>query len=827
MHDSRSTWYEVVRTRLARSEAGGDIRALQGDLALHEANKLVEGIAAAGADDERFAGPALALAIEFFTRRGAHRQSEDEQRCTAFALDLTRVQRTFPAEDLPQVLGALLSGSAEPQHSSGPTDLLLTAIELSRQAAGPGGTDRGRLDSYIEQLSGIVHMMSPLFIGWPDFVSNLVASLTGRFTQAGERQDLDAAVETAVSALDRGAHCRRHPELRLNGALALFTRYRETGDVADLARALALIQDGLDIIPTGHPRHGRFLREAALYSRARYDRTGEVRYLDECLAYLDRALAAADDPRDRVECLCARSEALQHRFEALGTASDVDQAVEAADRASSHAGHLSDRHAAMAGEARCRALSLRYLVYGDPPDIELAIEAGTSAAALDTSYRDVALEALGAAHARRYERSLDLADLDAAIEAQRSAIGEPGHRPGESTAGRHSALADILRKKFEHTGEPQLIEEAVVQARKALEATSLDSAQQPLLLLGLGLALRFRYLLDGSLADLDEAIGLGTRAVQLAPAGHLDQRLFRLLLTAALTERYDRTTGQADLDHAVDHARAALNMTPAGHHRRARALSGLLAVLSRRYREQQRQADYEEALAVGDQVLRLLPDDSMDSSQTLSNLAGLHSLHYGLTQDPTSFELADELLAQAQTLINDDDVRRHAILVNLSRLHRARAEFDGDSAAARQAAGYAVEAAAVTTAPLRTRVEAASEAGEIAAAQNWADDALRAYSTAVELLPVLAWQGLERPDQEAALISTRGLATEAAAWALQGGDTGKAAELLETGRAVLISRVLDNEGDLSRLRRTAPELADELLAVRRELETVARIATLP
>src|SRR5262249_1353396 len=156
---------------------------------------------------------------------------------------------------------------------------------------------------------------------------------------------------------------------------------------------------------------------------------------------------------------------------------------------------------------------------------------------------------------------------------------------------------------------------------------------------------------------------------------------------------------------------------------------------------------------------------------------------------------------------------------NLSRLHRARAKIDGDSAAARQATDYAIKAAAVTTAPLSTRVEAASEAGEIAAAQNWADQALHAYSTAVELLPLLAWQGLERTGREAALISTRGLATEAAAWALECADTDRAAELLEMGRAVLISRALDNEGDLSQLRRTAPELADELLVVRRELET--------
>lgn len=481
MYESRSTWYEAVRTRVAQAEADGSIELLQGAQALHECNKLIEGITAARADDEPFAGPALALAIDFFTRRGEPGKSEDEQRCTAFALELTRVQRTFPPEDLPRVLKALLSGSAEPQRSSGPTDLLRTAIQLSRQAAGPGRADRDRLDGYIEQLSGIVHLMSPLFVGWPDFVSNLVALLAGRFADTGELRDLDAAVETALSALDYGSHSRQHPELTLNAATALFTRYRETWDVADLTWALSLIQDGIGICPAGHPGHTRFLREVALYSRALYERTGEVRYLDECLAYLDQALAAEDNPRNLVQYLLSRSEASVCRFEALGTESDVDSAVDSASRASRHAEHIGDLYIAMAGEGLCHALGLRYQIYGNPSDINLAIEAGKRATALDTSHRGTALAALGSAYASRYERSLDLADLDAAIEARRSAIADPGQETGESAASRHIDLADTLRKKFEHTGESGLVEEATEQARKALAAASPDSEQRPLL----------------------------------------------------------------------------------------------------------------------------------------------------------------------------------------------------------------------------------------------------------------------------------------------------------------------------------------------------------
>ena len=87
---------------------------------------------------------------------------------------------------------------------------------------------------------------------------------------------------------------------------------------------------------------------------------------------------------------------------------------------------------------------------------------------------------------------------------------------------------------------------------------------------------------------------------------------------------------------------------------------------------------------------------------------------------------------------------------------------------------------------------------------------------AIELLPLIAWGGLERADQQRDLFGFAGLAGEAAAVALSAGQPETAVELLEQGRAVLWTRVLQTRGDpaYGSLDGLAPDLVAELTSVR-------------
>ncbi|MFI0374059.1 CHAT domain-containing protein [Actinomadura sp. 1N219] len=110
------------------------------------------------------------------------------------------------------------------------------------------------------------------------------------------------------------------------------------------------------------------------------------------------------------------------------------------------------------------------------------------------------------------------------------------------------------------------------------------------------------------------------------------------------------------------------------------------------------------------------------------------------------------------------------------------------------------------------------KAGRIAAEAGRWNDALGVLADGIALSAELAWRGLDRPDQEQALGLWSGTVNEAAAAAIRAGDPGRAVELLEQGRAVLIHRTLDVRGDAARLRAAHPGLADRLEAVGREID---------
>lgn len=128
------------------------------------------------------------------------------------------------------------------------------------------------------------------------------------------------------------------------------------------------------------------------------------------------------------------------------------------------------------------------------------------------------------------------------------------------------------------------------------------------------------------------------------------------------------------------------------------------------------------------------------------------------------------------------------------------------------------QTAAMATAPVSYRIPAARSWGQMAARLGRWRDAAEAHSTAVCLLPLLTWQGVSRASREHLLNSCARLAADAAACAIAARQPRRAVELLEQGRAVLWSQLLDTHTDLTALRDAAPVLAARVEQVRRALD---------
>jgi tetratricopeptide (TPR) repeat protein len=153
---------------------------------------------------------------------------------------------------------------------------------------------------------------------------------------------------------------------------------------------------------------------------------------------------------------------------------------------------------------------------------------------------------------------------------------------------------------------------------------------------------------------------------------------------------------------------------------------------------------------------------------------------------------------------------RATYLLNLGLAYKARIERNRAQEDLHAAIRHWRAAAASRTAAPRTRMAAAREWGAAAAATDDAAAAVDGFSTAVRLLPILAWRGLDRALREEHLGDVAGLASDAAAWAIEAGQPEQAVELLEVGRSVLWSQLLQTRTALTQLREQHPHLASRL-----------------
>jgi hypothetical protein len=102
-------------------------------------------------------------------------------------------------------------------------------------------------------------------------------------------------------------------------------------------------------------------------------------------------------------------------------------------------------------------------------------------------------------------------------------------------------------------------------------------------------------------------------------------------------------------------------------------------------------------------------------------------------------------------------------------------------------------------------------------------EAVEGFAVAVGALDEAAWRGLGRTDQERILGRYESLARDAAAATIRTGDAGRALELLEQGRGVMLAQVIGDRAAHDRLREAEPELADRLSEVHDGMDAADRI----
>ena len=614
------------------------------------------------------------------------------------------------------------------------------------------------------------------------WMSNLAAALQRRFSETGDSADLDAAIRVGRDAVARAGSANPYRSTLLsNLSGALQARFHLTGVTTDLDEAIAAGLGVVSATQSDHPYRPVRLSNLSSAMFSRFEQTGALVHLNEAIgASRDAVSSVALGHPDRATMLSNYSNHLRARFRRTGDLRDLDEAIAACEEAITVMPSGNRGQSALLLNLSS-ALRTRFERLGFLPDIDRAIDLGRKALAATAEGRidrPTTLSSLAASLRVRYDRTGDLSDLNGSITASRDALDAIPEGP-PARAKYLAILASGLRTRFERVGDIADIDGAVSAGRAAVEVTRKDQPERAMYLSNLGNSLRSRAERTGARPDLDEAVAIGRTAVEAALDGDPDRPIYLSSLCRSLMARYSLTSERQDLDSATSAAQGAVDTTAEDHPGRPMYLSNLAGVLHTRFDATGDIEDLEAAIGADQAAVDTSPSGHPDRTRLLTNLAAGY----------------------------------------YARFARLRAQADAEAALRAWQ-----QAAEVPVASPGGRMRAARAWGQIAASLSMWEVAAEGYAAAVELLPLLAWRGIGRPSRERLLEDWAGLAADAAACAVAAGQAERAIELLEQGRGILWSHLLELRTDLTLLEGVAPDLAGRLDSLRAELDRPVDLA---
>ena len=294
-----------------------------------------------------------------------------------------------------------------------------------------------------------------------------------RVTLAGQTGD-QTALNEALASLARAvaqmpADSPDLVPLRAQLANGWRDRCRATGDVRSADRAVevgtALVED----LPDTHPLLPSLLSDLAMSHLARFDLTRGPQDLAAAVAAAERSSRLpADSPGEQAR-LDSNAAIVHSRSQSRGEAAHGSALERALALGRAAVESTASDHADRAGRLTNlgRDLFFEHLRTRAREPLDEAVTHLTQAlrlSAADSPYLTLQHSILAGCLLARHTVTSARADLDAAIEHQRSALAElpRSSRPAPDPAGVSGQLAGMLRHRFELTGELDDLEEAML-----------------------------------------------------------------------------------------------------------------------------------------------------------------------------------------------------------------------------------------------------------------------------------------------------------------------------------------------------------------------------
>ncbi|KAL1846316.1 hypothetical protein Daus18300_014299 [Diaporthe australafricana] len=576
-------------------------------------------------------------------------------------------------------------------------------------------------------------------------------------------------------------------------------RHQRTGSTRDLERSIELITDVINSL-VDSPLVLNYLGHLAVsfsslarWLGTRFDRFGSAEDLYEAINTAEMALNLTPPNIPMWTGLMKLlGTFLGERSEHDVSNEDLDRAIECLEMAVDAGASLSSDHQSVLLSDLGRLLVKRFTYRGSVKDLDRSVEMLEKATKMSpsTPFKCSLLHTFSLVLGTRYDHCGSDQDLDRAIELQRTVVDQTpeGHPDG---AGHVGNLGLSLAKRAETSGSTKDIACSIDAIRAAINTLPKDHASQPTLLVGLGSALCSLSRKTSSMLDLEEAIEATREALCSVPPGldlhtnslhnlafMLNQRLNYYYSRSSGTQGYSEAQSGDPFDEAIAIARLSIEATEEGHIARASRLANLGSLLQKRFIRDdfQNVDDINEAI----EFMR----QAVDSSSRVSRERAGHLGNLGI--------------------------------VLLSRYKMIGIAEDQSIALDCFKEGWASQNSPATF----HRIDLAKVAAEILTSRsNW-KESHHLLEEAVKLLPSVTPRSLQHTDKQQMLARFMGLASTAAAVALNAGKSAyDALKLLELGRGVIAGLLLDMRGDISDLKAQHPSLATAFLSLRDELDS--------
>ena len=597
----------------------------------------------------------------------------------------------------------------------------------------------------------------------------------------------------------------------------------ETGFPDDLDRAIAMNEKALACMSDQHPNSAAIRNNLSLALQMRFENTGSMDDLDRAISLNEEAIAEIPehDP-ERAVMLSNLGTKLQDRFEQTGHMEDLHRGLEVHEQAAK-ASVREDPNYLLCLSEFANASEIFFEYTGSIEHLNQAI--ATYEQVLETSPKDlpdrpVYLSNFGTAIQHRFDNTGSMEDLDRSIATREDALKlMPDDHP--DCAGIHNNLGIAFQSRFECTGSMEDLERAIEHKEQAVARVADDHLARSLYLSNLGNALETLFDWTGSMDAIRRAVEIHEEVVLLT-ADDSPNRTSRLCnLGNALESLFERSKSREHLNRAVDMNEQAVALAPSGNPERCKYLNNLGITLQTLFEETGSIHDLDRAIEMKTLSLSTLPDEHPDRAMYLNNLGISLRSRYLQTGSLNDLDKAISMFEQAAASTPDETPNLSIYLNNLGDLLQTRFEKTNDSNDFEKAVGSMEKAVNVPTGPPLIRISAANATVPLLMGRNIsrADCLLR---TAVKLLPMMSPRDLKQQDQQYNLSRFAGLTSRAVSVALDAGERPcNALQLLELGRGVIASLLLDVRSDISILKSSNPKVAEEFENLRHTLDSQA------